>query len=365
MRVAIITNMPAPYRVPAWNRVAERLGENFLVIFCCHREPNRNWEIRDMKFNHVFLKENFSVKRDGTTFVHNNKDVWKHLKTFNPDVIITGGFNPTMLYAFVYSILKRKKHVSLSDGWRMTERNLSLIHKALRYIVFKSSCAFIACSMKGKEHFKSFSIKEEAIYVSHLTILDAPHTSVASYEAREYDILFSSRFVKGKSPIFFVRVAFLLKQSNKKIKVLIIGEGPLKDEVLEQLKKYEIDFFYAGHVSQEELFKHYSNSKLFLFPTLIDAWGVVANEALTAGTPILITPYAGCTEELVINQFNGYILNLDEQLWVDHCLELLNDRKKWEYFSNNALSTAAKFTHVKAAIELIKACEFCLSEELK
>jgi glycosyltransferase involved in cell wall biosynthesis len=358
MRVVIITNMPAPYRVPAWNKIAEVLGENFLVIFCCRQEPNRNWKITDMKFNHVFLKENFSLKRDGTTYVHNNKDVWKHLKVFKPDVIITGGFNPTMLYAFVYSILNRKKHVPFSDGWEITEGNLSFIHKALRYIVFKFSDAFIACSIKGKKHFKSYSVKEKAIYISHLTILDALCTTGASYEAREYDILFSGRFVNGKNPIFFVRVARLLKKENKKIKVLLLGNGPLKDDVLAQLKKYEIDFFYAGHINQDELLSHYNNSKLFLFPTLLDAWGVVANEALTVGTPILVSPFAGCTEELVINKFNGYILNLDEQLWADHCLELLNDREKWKKFSNNALFTAAKFTHGRAAMELIKACEF-------
>jgi glycosyltransferase involved in cell wall biosynthesis len=361
MRVAIITNMPAPYRVPAWNRVAERLGENFLVIFCCHREPNRNWKIGDMKFNHIFLKENFSVKRDGTTFVHNNRDVWRHLIFFKPDIIITGGYNPTMLYAFAYSLLKKKKHIPISDGWERTEKTLSPFHKLLRRFVFKNSNAFVACSVKGKDYYKSFSVKDEAIFISHYAIIDSITTSIVPYEGREYDILFSGQFTPRKNPLFFIRVVNLLKQVRKNIRILLIGDGELKDEIIRLFKKYGIDFSYPGYVSQEKILSYYASSKIFLFPTMLDAWGVVANEALTVGTPVIVSPYAGCAEELVIKEFNGYVLDLNEQIWANHCMQLLNNKEQWQFFSNNAVTIASKFNHTEAAAELIKACKFAFA----
>src|SRR5215207_8608232 len=145
MRVAIVTNMPAPYRVNAWNEVARTLGDNFLVIFCSRREPNRQWDIPEIRFPHIFLKEQFREKEKGH-YVHNNRDVWKHLRRFCPDVVITGGFNPTMLYAFFYTLLFRKKHVPVSDAWEMAERHLSPMHMRLRRMVYRFTDAFLACS---------------------------------------------------------------------------------------------------------------------------------------------------------------------------------------------------------------------------
>src|SRR6185369_13591002 len=136
MRIVIVTNMPAPYRIPSWNRIAKEKDVELVVIFCTRKEPNRHWTIPEMLFEHIFLEENYRVKKDGTTFVHNNKDVWKHLKKINPDIVITGGFNPTMLYAFLYCLVRRKKHIPLSDAWKISEQHLSFPHRIARKIVY-------------------------------------------------------------------------------------------------------------------------------------------------------------------------------------------------------------------------------------
>lgn len=362
MRVVFVTNMPAPYRIASLNRVAELLGENFLVIFCTRKEANRDWDIPPMSFHHLFLKENVHVKKDQTTFVHNNPDIKQHLKKFNPDVVITGGFNPTMLYAFGFCLFRKKKHISLTDSWQLLEDNLSVAHKLVRKIVYRFSAAFICCSQKGKKYLQSYKIDPHSIFISPLIIDLNKFSTNKDFHDRQFDLLFSGRFVESKNPGFFIRVAEKLKQNNKDIKVCMLGDGPMRDKLLDHLKSAGINFTYPGFVSQDDLPKYYSSSKVFLFPTSFDAWGVVAQEALASGTPVIITPYAGCSDELVINEQNGYVLPLEEGLWAEYTSRILDDEIKWQEFSENSKKIASLFDHFNAAKSFVDACEFAFAK---
>jgi glycosyltransferase involved in cell wall biosynthesis len=362
MKVALVTNMPAPYRVPCFNIIHQFLGDDFKVFFCASLEPNRKWNIPLMEFRHVFLKEKIHVKKDGVTFVHNNPDIIRHLKAYDPDIIITGGFNPTMLYAFLYTLWNRKKHIPLSDAWALSERHLSVGHKAIRGFVYHFSNAYLACSLKGKEYYESYGLSGDRIFISPYTINNNLYSNNKAFAERKYDLLFAGQFTERKKPLFFTKVASLVYQKKKDLKLLLLGDGPQRDIILEELRTQGISFDYGGYAKQEELPGYYSDSKLFLFPTENDAWGVVANEAAAAGTPVIGTPYAGCSGELIIDGRNGYILPLEEASWAEKCLSLLNDAEKWTTFSSEARITANQFTHEKSADELLKACRLVCKE---
>ncbi|MDO6435544.1 glycosyltransferase family 4 protein [Flavitalea sp. BT771] len=362
MRVALVTNMPAPYRVPGWNIIHRRLQEGFKIFFCTRIEPNRKWNIPPMQFQHVFLEGKTSAKKDGATFVHNNWSVFAALKAYRPDVVITGGFNPTMLYAFLYCRLHGAKHIPISDAWALSEPHLSWAHKMVRRLVYGRSAAFIACSEKGSAYYQTYGVRPESIFISHYTITNELFSNTRSFQDRKYDLLFSGQFTERKNPLFFIQVAALLAAKKKDLRVLLLGDGPLKDTMFTALTAAGIDFDYGGYARQEELPAHYASSRLFLFPTAYDAWGVVANEAAAAGTPVLLTPYAGCAEELIKDGENGYIIPLQEEAWAERCLALLHDEKKWTAFSSKASTFAQRFTHERAATALIDACTFATQD---
>lgn len=363
MKVALVTNIPAPYRVPTWNLVGNQLGNDFLVIFCSRTEPNRKWDTEPLTFNHVFLKENTRAKTDGTTFVHNNPDVWKQLRQFNPDVVITGGFNPTMLYAFLYTVIFRKKHIAVSDAWEMSERHLSFAHRMVRKLVFSGTGAFLPCSEKGKAYYQKYGAAEERIFISHYSIDTKKFTGSKPFAERKYDLLFAGQLVARKNPQFFVDLAVKLRSRVDNLRVLVLGDGPLKAEILDQLTKNQIPFSFPGHASQAELPGYYADSKIFIFPTEYDAWGVVAQEALASGTPVIVTNNAGCADELVVNGKNGYVVPLtDAENWLASCSKLLNQQELWNSFSENAVSAAAKISSERSAKAIIEACRFVINQ---
>src|ERR1700674_5288906 len=86
-RVALVTNIPAPYRVPVYNRIAIDGRIDLTVIFCAEREPDRHWDLEEFRFKRIVLRESFFT-RDGR-YIHNNFDVFRKLSALDPAVVIT------------------------------------------------------------------------------------------------------------------------------------------------------------------------------------------------------------------------------------------------------------------------------------
>lgn len=362
MKLVIVTNIPAPYRLQIYEKLNDLLGKNFLVIYFAESESNRKWNLMNFKFNHIFLKENVKAKRDGFNYVHNNPDIFRELGLFNPDVIVTSGFNPTHIYAWIYAKLFRKKHICMTDGWIESEKSLSIIHKLVRKVIFSTSSAFIGASKNSLDLYRSYGISDEKLFQSHLCIDNAKFQNDNKFEDREYDLMFSGQFTERKLPFFFAEIIEKVLKHIPNIKVLILGDGPLKEEFLLRLNNTNVNYYYAGFVKQGELQKYYSNSKLFLFTTRLDPWGVVVNEAMASGTPVLTTPYAGVINDLLIDSINGFILPVDSDIWSKKALEILDNKELWNSLSKASTNLVQEFNFDVAAKGIIDASEFAYAK---
>ncbi len=362
MKVLLITNIPAPYRIPVFNRLANVLGDDFLVVFCAKVEPNRLWDVGHFAFRHQYLKENFKVS--GQTFIHNNRDILGVLKRFLPDVVITTGFNPTCLYAWGYSLFSGKCHIPMTDGWELSERELGFKHRLVRRVVFRTSKAFIGAGKKSLDLYKNYGVKEN-LFQSHLCIDNAQFIRRAQNTIRPYDFMFSGRIFERKMPDFVIDVVNMVKEKRGKARLLIIGDGPLREKMLKKLAERNIDMDYAGFVPQADLPGYYCKAKMLLFTTSNDAWGIVANEALASGTPVITSPYSGVADDLVIDGRNGYVVVSNVSAWADKVMGLLDNPCLWEKMHMNAVDSVHEFTFDNAANGIIRASEWALSRSRK
>lgn len=117
----------------------------------------------------------------------------------------------------------------------------------------------------------------------------------------------------------------------------MVGDGPQKNQVLNLFENSKLNFTYLGFVQPLDLPNIYASSKIFLFPTLLDGWGVVANEACASGVPTIISENAGASGDLIIHGFNGFILPLDVDIWCNYVIKLLEDENLYNMFSQNCL----------------------------
>jgi len=354
MKVTLITNIPAPYRIPIMNRVAERFGGAFCVYYCASKEPNRMWKLQELKHPHYFLKQRM-IRFKGR-YIHINFDVWKYLSLFKPDVVVTGGFNPTMLLGWLYTVIYRKKHVPMTDGWLKSEANLSQLHFFIRKIVYKYSNAFVGASKHTMSMFEHYDIPKEKIFQSQLCVDNKKFGQFLGAK-KEYDIMFSGQFIDRKMPFFFLEVAKKLKGSKRDLKVLLIGSGPLQNGVLRELNQNKINYDFLGFVQPDDLPKYYASGKLLLFPTQSDPWGIVANEACAVGTPVITCDNAGVANDLIIDGVTGFVLPLKSDLWVKKILELLDKKDLYDKISKGAIEKVQEYNFDVAAEGFIKACE--------
>ncbi len=82
--------------------------------------------------------------------------------------------------------------------------------------------------------------------------------------------------------------------------VLIIGSGPEEEALRRQASQLGLpNVVFVGFVTPAELPAYYGLADVFVFPSLVDVWGLVVNEALACGLPVLASRYAGATQELV------------------------------------------------------------------
>jgi glycosyltransferase involved in cell wall biosynthesis len=359
-RCAIVTNIPTPYRNPIYSLLPH---DRFLVIFCGRTEGNRQWHLPTPNFQHEFLVERSRAKADGFNYVHNNPDVWAALSHFGPRVVVTTGFNPTHLYAFLWAKRHGAHHVCMTDGTLLSEANLSWRHRAVRRLAFRHSKAFIAASRGGVDLFRSYQVPKSDVFISRLCADNERFTAAAfAHASWDYDVMFSGRLHESKLPFLFVDVCRELKARRGQCRALLLGDGPLRAEVLAALETAGVQFNYPGFVQPADLPTWYARARVFLFPTRLDAWGVVANEALASGIPVITTPQAGVAGDLVIHGHTGFVLPPDASQWADAACALLDNPALWAALSAAGQTRAAEYNYRSAADGIVAACAHAASE---
>ena len=361
-KIAIVTNEPAPYRIPALNRMAAASGISLHVIFCCEREPNHAWNLPPIHFERTFLRERITTIND--RYIHNNIDVIKALKRLAPDVIVTDGFNPTHLYAFAYALIKKVAHVAMTDGTLDFEKNFSAAHRVVRRFVYARSGAFIFASHGGRKLYESYGVPDSHCFQACLCVENTDYFPLRERAPRPFDFIFCGRIEAGKNPFFALDVALLVaKNLGRRVSMLFVGSGSLEDEVQKAAAKHPdlVKATFNGFALQHELPSLYHSARLFIFPTRYDAWGVVANEACAAGLPVLVSPYAGVCGELVIDGQNGFISELDAHLWAERASLLLSDADLYNTFSQRSRALVNNFTFDAASAGIVNACRFAVA----
>lgn len=356
----VVANIPTPYRVNVFKSLK---SNEFVILYCAGRESNRQWKIPVLPFQHEFLRERVRAASDGFNYIHNNPEVWSALSRLKPNVVITTGFNPTHLYAFLWAKLHGARHICMTDGTVQSEASLSWRHRLVRRVVYVGSHAFIAASRSGMQLYRDYAVSDKKIFQSHLCADNARFAALSANINRPYDVMFSGQLHERKLPFLFVDVCRKLMERRGNCRALVLGDGPLRAEVLGRLTEAGVEFAYPGFVEQAELPGWYSKSKLLLFTTRMDPWGVVANEALAAGTPVITTHYAGVAGELVVNGATGFVIPPDSDVWAEAASRLLDDHALWAAFSLAGQAKVAEYNYQAAADGILAACSYAMVQK--
>ncbi|MGF7229545.1 MAG: glycosyltransferase family 4 protein [Candidatus Saccharibacteria bacterium] len=108
-----------------------------------------------------------------------------------------------------------------------------------------------------------------------------------AYVDKDIDLTFCGRFVEQKGIFDFLAVCEKLQTNNPNFRAAMMGVGPRLDDVREQVATKHLSIEVLGRVEEAQKFDMHARSKLFVFPSIEEGWGIVVAEALSSGTPVL------------------------------------------------------------------------------
>ena len=363
-RLAVVYQHMAPTRVPVFDAVHDQLGSSFRVFYPSVLEGDRDpkWSGAPPRHDYTLLKpRSFSYTyRSMKRYVHLNPDVWRALQGFRPDCIAIWNFNPTMLLAWLYARWARKALIIGTDGCLRSDRFNTALHRWVRRRIFPTADACVGTSANSRELFQYWGQPAEACFDCWL-VADTERFAPYRDRPRAYDLLFSGQFIDRKLPHFFVDVVERLRQTKPDVSALLIGDGPLRAGVVQRLEALGIRYSAPGFLGRAEIPAAYGSARVFLFPTKLDAYGVVANEALAVGIPIIANEEPGAVGEVILDGETGFVLPLDADAWAGAAARLLSDDTLYRQMSARGVALIQRYTPQAAADGLVAAFRYALA----
>jgi glycosyltransferase involved in cell wall biosynthesis len=345
MKIAIVTGSLAPYASRLYSAFAERCGVDVTVMQCAVVEPGRQWQLPvEPRFRLISLP-GFRRHRSDVSHIYFNPSVIRELARLKPDRIVIDSFSPTMILAALYGISTGTPYVLAIEGSRdIDPGETSRPHaKARRFFAMRAD-AGSCTSYAAREMMVSWGLtRERTAIVPHAGSWPAP-ASIRDFDERPYDLLLCGTLNDRKNPLFIADVIDLFVREGRRPSVRIIGDGALLGALAHRLGAAGVDAKFDGYLQHEAIVDAYQSAKVLVFPTTADTWGLVANEALLCGTPVLASPHAVSSRELVQAFGTGLVHELNPEIWVAALKRMLCSKEVWQSYQRRRDEAMAWFS---------------------
>ena len=157
-------------------------------------------------------------------------------------------------------------------------------------------------------------------------------------------LLYVGRLGKEKNIKFLIDAFFKLAKSNDDIKLVIVGDGPAREELEDYSRSLGLEgrVIFTGFVQRNMLNDFYSMAHIFIFASKVESQGLVILESMTCGTPVVAIGEMG-TRALMGSGGGGYMVDDDLDLFIEKVELLLNDSQIYKIKSAEAFIEAEKW----------------------
>ena len=327
-----ITNLPAFYKINLLNRIAEK--RKLLVIFIepTNEQRNKDFTTGDRCFECITLQTKNKV--------YNLLKLITILSKHKFNKLIVGGWDYPEYWISILISKKKRNGVVVESSIHESQTN-GLKGYIKRIFMKRISSAFVS----GKSHeqlVKSLNFKGNIIKTRGVGIFNLVPQPVYQAKNEVTNFIYVGRLSEEKNLLFLINVFNRLPH----LKLNIVGYGP-QEKVLKSAANNNIVFH--GAVANKDLTKFYQENDVFVLPSTSEPWGLVVEEALNNGLPVIVSNRVGCAEE-IINETNGIVFNLSESNSLYNAIIEISHVK----FYNNLRINICKLDFDKLAIEQIE-----------
>nr|WP_309098433.1 glycosyltransferase family 4 protein [Fredinandcohnia onubensis] len=350
MKILWLTNIPSPYRVNFFNELGKYCDLTVLFEKGESSERDKSW--RNYKFTFfkgVFLK-GIGVGVDKAVSL----EVIKYLKKGKYDHIVVSNFStPTGIIAIEYMRLNKMVYSLESDGGFL--KNNNRVKEQLKKHIIKGAELYFSTAKMHDEYYIKYGAEPDKILRYPFTSLYKSDILMKPLEKSEKNHLRNKLGIKEDKVVlsvgqFIHRKGFdiLVKASkdlNDNVGIYIVGGDPTEEyiQLRRRLKLNNVHFI--GFKNGAELREFYKAADLFVLPTREDIWGLVINEAMAYGLPVITTDKCIAGLELVNDSENGFIVPINNSSSLaTQIIEVLKDQKVVDEMSKSSLEKIQKYT---------------------
>lgn len=321
-KVVLITNIPNPYRVPLFNTLNSLLKNDGIclkVIFGAAGYSRRLFKIRkeEMLFNYTILTDTPMTRgNDGEKTIFLYQGLISELRKEKPDLIIVSGFSPATIKVLLYKIASGTPYLIWNGSIENPGKKISIMTMIRQKLLCRFSDGFISYGKMAAGYLQKLGAEQKRIVVATNTVdttFFREETQRLRKSHREPVTVFLviGYLVPRKEMGDLLEAVRLVAQSRKDFRVDILGEGTARGEMEEFVRKHHLDSIvnFHGFVQKGDLPVWLAQSSALLFQTGYDIWGLVVNEAMAAGVPVLSSPNAGATYDLIRDGENGFVVD--------------------------------------------------------
>jgi len=323
-RLVILTEIISPYRIPLFNALATSTELELHVIFLAETDPIlRRWNVYKEEIRFSFQVLPSWRKRIGSNHILLNRGMGRALEYVQPDVILCGGYNYAAAWQALFWARKNRVPFLLwSESHARDMRGNRPYIEFLKKGFLRLCSGFVVPGKAANDYLRGFGIEQARIFTA-VNAVDNSFFSHAAKSARENEIqvraevglperyfLFTGRLVREKG-IFELLSAYakLADVLRRKIGVVFVGDGPCRNEIEHEAASISTGLVrFVGFAQREQLPNYYALAEVLILPTYTDPWGLVINEGMACGLPIIVSDVAGCAVDLVTEDWNGKIV---------------------------------------------------------
>jgi len=340
-KIAIVAPTPFYYHVPLYRELAKMSGLD-LVVYYCSDETLRGVEVEKMYKTKGKMTEKEELLKGYTyKFLKNyspissylrwpfgliNLGIWKEIKEGKYDAVVLQSWTNLTWWIAFFACLRFKVPVlfmtdsnffsePLRGKWKRRFKKF-----LLGKIVFRRAAGFLTSGTANERFYKTYGVPEEKMVRlpfswGYRELLVKAHQLISKrkdfretfgIKKDDFVLLYVGRFAKEKKPSLLLdaynRISF------EKKRLFFVGDGPLRHKIERKVREGKIKgVHFMGFQPRDGVFKFYTIADALCLPSDDETWGIVINEAMCFGIPIIASDRVGAAVDLVKDGYNGFI----------------------------------------------------------
>lgn len=284
----------------------------------------------------------------------------KYLDAFDPDVVALPGWSELgSLLALEWCGARGRPAIMMCDSTYIDAQR-SVLTEWTKRIILSGVAAAFASGARSVEYLEFLGMSRERIVVGY-DVVDNRHFREGARAARansdherkrlglptEY-CLFVGRLVEKKNISALLRAYSMYRKSANQdslVHLVIVGEGELGSALRTLAGDLGLgrDVFFFGHADYLDLPAIYGLARFFVLPSIVEQWGLVVNEALASGLPVLVSNRSGASADLVEDGRNGFVFDPNDVLSFAEKLRFLANQEYLESFRQRSQEIVASW----------------------